>query len=180
MAVERMGVKEAGKLLGLTRNAVTARIRSGKLQGERDNGGKWWVMLDPAEVANDHNRHGNVSDSDTSTVTDNDIEKSAFFAALTAHIDTLKADLAEARAEVARLRPRAEAADRLDAALDALRQQHEDKAAEVDQLRKRLDGTSDDLRQTVAALLAQMAAPPPPAVAERPSLFARLFGARKR
>ncbi|MBS5905134.1 hypothetical protein ACX4MY_00060 [Roseomonas mucosa] len=168
-------MKEAGELLGITRNAVKARITAGKLEGSRDNAGKWWVLIDPSTVANDRPTAVSNSETDISNDSGNDIEKTALFDALTAHIDTLKADLEEARAEIARLRPRAETADRLDAALDALRQQYADKAAEVDQLRKRLDGTSDDLRQAVAAMLAQMATPPPPAVSERPSWLGGWF-----
>ncbi|WP_149541479.1 hypothetical protein [Siccirubricoccus phaeus] len=187
MAVERMGLKEAGELLGITRNAVKARIAAGKLRGERGNlDNKWWVFLDPETIANDKPKGGN----DTSTAgyndTGNDIEKSALLDALTAHIDTLKADLADARAEITRLRPRAEAVDKLQAELDGLRERHADKAAELDRLQKLVEAAGEERRALVADFLAKLNTPPPkppaappPATAERLSWLSRWWGSRK-
>lgn len=53
MPEQRMDLNAAGKLLGVTANAVRARWKKGHLQGDRDNTGKIWVIIDTDKAAND-------------------------------------------------------------------------------------------------------------------------------
>ena len=45
---ERVSLKDAAEMLGLTESGARARFRRGELQGERDNSGKIWVYVAPA------------------------------------------------------------------------------------------------------------------------------------
>lgn len=149
MPEERMGLKEAGRLLGLSANGVRARAAAGKIRHEIDNNRKWWVFLDPSAVANDSSKlrlpkTSNVTSTATSKTIDFEPERRAF----EAHIETLKGEVSGLSAALA----------------DANR---------------RLDLSEEERRKLVASLLEKQGAPAPAAVADRPSWWVRLFGGGK-
>jgi chromosome segregation ATPase len=84
---EAIDVLEAARRLGVTPDAVRARLRRGTLEGYRDNSGNWRVVL---------------NDTTTDTTLDataNTPDQSRLLAAMEDHIETLKGLLA---AEVGR------------------------------------------------------------------------------
>lgn len=184
MTEKRMDLKEAAGLLGISAEAVRARAKAGKLRYEKDNAQKWWVFLDPEQVANDaqnleSNRTLNSGRNLTPKATDFEGEK----AALLGHIQTLKDALAASNAERDRLRDladeRALIAARLEAGLSAMSAKHDGAAALVDDLRRRLDLESDERRKLVADML-ERAAKPEYQAADAPNWFSRWFRSRNR
>jgi hypothetical protein len=138
MPEERLGLKEAGRLLSLSPNGVRARAAAGKIRYEIDNNRKWWVFLDPTAVANDSSKLRvpkalSVTSIATSKPFDFEPERRVF----EAHIETLKGDVCTLTAALA----------------DAHR---------------RLDLSEDERRKLVAALLEKQAAPPPQIAPEPP------------
>lgn len=108
-----MDLKEAGKLLGITANAVRSRAEKGKYPFdnkdkafEKDNQGKWFVFLDPEKIANDP--ASNVASSGSSNGTSKRGSNASKFEgeikALQGHVKTLTEAIGLERAEVARLR----------------------------------------------------------------------------
>lgn len=160
MAEVRMSLQEAGDLLGIASNSVRSRFKAGKIRGERDNAGKIWVWVDP-DHANDR---GSIE-----PISKPSIEGSKPFeiSALEAHVKTLGEQLAIANAELATLRPKAEAAVRLEAENLGLQAQLAIRAEQLDELRKMLADAktahADELRRFLEA----------PRVK---SFFARLIG----
>lgn len=145
MPEQRMDLNAAGELLGVTANAVRARWKKGQLQGERDNAGKIWVMIDVEKAANDRPP---VAPLEPFIEPEMKPSNQGVIEALEGHIESLKGENEALKGAVA----------------DALR---------------RLDLSEDERRKLVAALLEKSAVPAPLAVAERPSLVARLLGALK-
>ena len=97
----RMSLAEAGAVLGIAANSVRSRYKAGKLKGDRDNEGRIWVWLDPANSPSKKPSKNSTSKSSIEPSNQGQIE------ALTAHIETLKEQLASANAELAALRPKA-------------------------------------------------------------------------
>ncbi|WP_131819311.1 hypothetical protein [Sphingomonas jatrophae] len=117
MADIRMSLADAATALGIAPNSVRSRFKAGKLRGERDNQGKLWVWLDdgirPAESSLSNLSKGSIKGFEKRQIE-----------GFEGHIRTLTEQLALAQAELASLRPRASAADRLEgeiAGLEALR-----------------------------------------------------------
>lgn len=184
MPEKRLGLKEAGALLGISAEAVRARAKAGKLRYEKDNAQKWWVFLDPEQVANDaqnleSNRTLNSGRNSTQKANDFEGEK----AALLGHIQTLKDALSASNAERDRLRDladeRALVAVRLEAGLAAMTAQNEAAAALVDDLRRRLDLETDERRKLVADVL-ERANKPENRAADAPNWFSRMIGRIRR
>lgn len=178
-----MDLKEAAGLLGISAEAVRARAKAGKLRYEKDNAQKWWVFLDPEQVANDtqnfgSNRTLNSGRNWTPKATDFEGEK----AALLGHIQTLKDALTASNAERDRLRAladeRALVSARLEAGLAAMTAKHEGATALIDDLRRRLDLETDERRKLVADMLERTAKPENRA-ADAPNWFSRIFLSRK-
>lgn len=180
MPETRMGLKEAGKLLGLSPNGVRARAARHEIRHETDNRGKWWVFLDPDTIANDASKlRPTVSSNVGSTASSKPVDFEAERRALEAHIGTLTTALADARAEIADLKPKAETAARLQAQLDALQARFGDKAGEVEHLRAALSEANEERRKLVADLLEKIDAKAENLPAERPSWLFRLWGRGK-
>jgi len=108
-----MDLKEAGKLLGLTANAVRSRAEKGKYPFEnkdkafeKDNQGKWFVFLDPEKITNDpaSNVASNGTSNGTSRRGSNASKFEGEIKALQGHVKTLSETLGLERAEVTRLR----------------------------------------------------------------------------
>jgi hypothetical protein len=47
--LEKVSLQEAGELLGISPDAVRMRIKRGKMQGEKDEAGRWQVWIDTEE-----------------------------------------------------------------------------------------------------------------------------------
>ena len=47
--LEKISLQEAGELLGISPDAVRMRIKRGKMQGEKDETGRWQVWIDTEE-----------------------------------------------------------------------------------------------------------------------------------
>ena len=177
MGEQRLGLKEAGKLLGLSANGVRARAAAGKLRHEVDNARKWWVFLDPDTIANDGSKlrgqkTSNVTSNLKSQTTDFEPERQA----LKAHIASLSAALSAANAEIDHLRLTAGEVARLKAAFAALEAQHGMAGEEIAALRDRVAGLDVERQRLVADLLARLPALAPPVAAERIGWLRRLFG----
>ena len=146
MAAERMDLKRAGALLGLTPNAVRSRAEKGHIPHEKDNRGKWWVFIDPETAANDRSK---LEVPKTSNGSSNLSSNAAIFEgqikALEGHVETL-------REQVTGLQ------------------------GERDDLRRRLDLSEEERRGLVAALLEKAATPAPPVIAEQPKRWWWPFG----
>lgn len=150
MPETRMDLNEAGQLLGVTANAVRARAKKGKIRYETDNSGKIWVFLDPDTVAPPRPP---LEAPEPSLKDEMKVSNQAVIEALEGHIESLKSENEGLKTALA----------------DALR---------------RLDLSEEERRKLVASLLEKasvpapvpMVVPAPPAVAERPSWFSRLFG----
>lgn len=156
-----MDLKQAGKLLGITPNAVRDRAKKGKhpfdnnaKPFEIDNRSKWWVFLDPDALSASNDTSNGTSNS-TSKRASNEARFEGEIKALQGHVETLTEGLAHERAEVARLRAvEAESVELkvkvagLDAALSAER---------VETARLRLaERDAGDLRVKVAALTGEL------------------------
>lgn len=109
----RMSLADAAAALGIAPNSVRSRFKAGKLRGERDNLGKIWVWLDDAIAP------AGGSISNPSKVSIEPFEQGRF-EALEAHLRTLTEQLSLAQSELASLRLRASAADRLEAEVAGL------------------------------------------------------------
>lgn len=131
MTPARMTLNEAAAVLGIKPQSVRSRFKAGKLKGERDNSGKIWVWLDDTTPANQRGSKEPLQQLATA-----------------GEIEALKGHIATLNAELAVLRPKASAADRLDGEIAALR-------ATVDDLRARLDESGADRRRLTDLLLDQ-------------------------
>lgn len=112
-----MSLADAAAALGIAPNSVRSRFKSGKLRGERDNQGKIWVWLDDA------NPPIEPSKSKPSKPSIEGFEQGQL-KALEDHLRTMTEQLGLAQSELASVRLRASAADRLEAevaGLEALR-----------------------------------------------------------
>lgn len=180
MGEERMGLKEAGKLLGLSPNGVRARAAAGKIRHEIDNARKWWVFLDPATVANPDFK---LRAPKTSSVTSNfDLQTPDFEperAALKAHIGSLSAALEAVNAEVDRLRLEAGEGVNLRTRFAALEARHAGATEEIARLRDQVAGLDAERQKLVADMLARLPVPGSQEAAERGSWLRRLFGKGK-
>lgn len=137
MAEERVSLAEAATLLGIAPNSVRSRFKAGKLRGERDNEQKIWVWIDREKIANDKGSKPPVSkgSKDASKPSIEPSNDSAI-KALEAHVQTLAEQLSLANAELLELRPRAAAADRLEAENGGLRDQLAIRAEQLEELRR--------------------------------------------
>ncbi|MBN9314161.1 MAG: hypothetical protein J0I99_00315 [Devosia sp.] len=171
MAEERMSLAEAGEVLGIAPNSVRSRWKAGKIRGERDNEQKVWVWLDREKAANDKASKPPVSkrSKDTSKPSfEPSIEgsKDKAISALEAHVQTLAEQLSVANAEIDRLRPKAEAADRLEAEGEGLRGQLAIRAEQLEELRRILAEAKTDHAEELRRLMEQP---------RMKGFFARLF-----
>lgn len=146
----RMSLADAAAELGVPVNTLRSRFKAGKIRGERDNTGKLWVWISPS------NQPSKVRTSKLSKLVRNygEIE------ALRGTITLLQQDLEIARAELAGLRPRASAADRL-----------EGQVAEAEQRIADMKQALDHAHDEKMALLNSLSQPP-----ARMSFWHRLFG----
>lgn len=171
MAEERMSLVEAGEVLGIAPNSVRSRWKAGKIRGERDNEQKVWVWIDREKAANDKGSKPPIP-KPSKDVSKPSIEpsiegsKDRAISALEAHIQTLAEQLSVANAEIVRLRPKAEAADRLEAEAEGLRGQLAIRAEQLDELRRVLAEAKDAHAEELKRLMEQ------PRVK---GFFARLF-----
>jgi hypothetical protein len=162
MGEVRMSLADASALLGIAPNSVRSRFKAGKIRGERDNQGKVWVWLDPDDKGS-KSPTSNPSKSPTSKGSNPSIEgfEQGRFEALQAHLRTLTEQLALAQSELALLRPRASAADRLEAEVKGL-----------EALRDEIRADRDHWRGMAEQALADRQQEPEP----RRGLWSRLFG----
>lgn len=154
MADIRMSLADAATALGIAPNSVRSRFKAGKLRGERDNQGKIWVWLGDTVLP---------SEGSKSKASKPSIEgfEQGRFEALEAHLRTLAEQLALAQSELVALRPRASAADRLEA-----------EVAGLEALRDEVRADRDHWRDVAEQALADRREHPEPAR----SLWSRLFG----
>lgn len=146
MATERMDLKKAGAMLGLTPNAVRARAEKGHIPHEKDNRGKWWVFIDPETAANDRSKLEVPKTSNgSSNLSSNDTLFEGQIKALEGHVE-------------------------------ALREQVTGLQGERDDLRRRLDLSEEERRKLVAALIEKTAVPASPVIAEQPKRWWWPFG----
>jgi hypothetical protein len=149
--LERVSLKDAAELLGLTESGARARFRRGELQGERDNTGKIWVYVAPAmQVAVQPAKQPHKS---------SDNEASRELAAV------LKDQLAAITAERDTYRAAANETTRTAAELAGLREQCgqlENQLADVKEQRDRWQREADSWRQQATALLADHRPEPVP------------------
>lgn len=179
MVEKRMGLREAGALLGITAEAVRARAKSGKLRYEKDNAQKWWVFLDPEQVANDdQNLESKKPLISSPNVTPKAVDFEGERAALLGHIKALETALADSVAERDRLRlladERSAIAARLEAGLAAMSAKYEGKSDLVEDLRRRLDQETDERRKLVADMM-ERAVKPENRPADAPNWFRRVI-----
>lgn len=171
MAKVRMSLADAGALLGVAPNSVRSRWKKGQIEGGRDNSGKIWVLLDPAEASTD----GATSKASIEPGSNPSIEGSiepfegfepGLFEAQRAHIGTLSGQLARAAAELEALRPRLLEGERararaagLEALLAAAREEREAERRglerQVEELRGRAERAECKEDEARAALAAQ-------------------------
>lgn len=122
MAEERYSLKAAADLYGVKPNAIRARFKKGQIRGERDNQGRIFVWIDPAQAANDKQpREPSLKPSTRP-------EKSGELKALKDHIETLTNERDRLRAEIDRLRENT--MDRTH--VETLLQVRDDKIAELE------------------------------------------------
>lgn len=128
MAEIRMSLADAATVLGIAPNSVRSRFKAGKLRGERDNQGKIWVWLDDASPS------AEGSKSKPSKPSIEDFEQ-RHIGALEAHLRTVTEQLGIAQAELVSLRPRASAADHLEAEVAGLKALRDEVRADRDHWR---------------------------------------------
>ena len=149
-----MSLADAATALGIAPNSVRSRFKAGKLRGERDNQGKIWVWLrdtaPPFEGSKPKASKPSIEGFEQGR-----------FEALEAHLRTLTEQLALAQSELAALRHRASAADRLEA-----------EVAGLEALRDEVRADRDHWRDVAEQALADRREQPEP----RRSLWSRLFG----
>lgn len=140
MADVRMSLADAASALGIAPNSVRSRFKAGKLRGERDNLGKIWVWLDDSIAP---------AEGSTSNPSKPSIESfgPGRFEALEAHLRTLSEQLALAQSELTSLRPRASAADRLEAEVAGLEALRDEVRADRDHWRGVAEQALADRRQ---------------------------------
>lgn len=146
----RMSLADASATLGVPVNTLRSRFKAGKIRGERDNTGKLWIWISPS------NQPSKVRTSKPSKIVRNDSETEA----LKLTITQLQRDLEIALAELAGLRPRASAADRLEG-------QMAEAEKRIADMKQALDHAHDEKM----ALLNSLSQPP-----ARMSFWHRLFG----
>jgi chromosome segregation ATPase len=139
MAEERVTLAQAAALLGIAPNSVRSRWKAGKIRGERDNEQKIWVWVDREKAANDQGSKS-INSKPSKDTSNPSIEgsKERTISALEAHVETLAQQLALANAELADLRPKAAAADRLKAENEGLSAQLAIRADQLEELRRLL------------------------------------------
>lgn len=145
--LERVSLKDAAELLGLTESGARARFRRGELQGERDNTGKIWVYIAPAiqPAKQPHKTSDNEDNRELVTVLKDQL------AAITAERDTYRAAANEATRTAAELAGLREQCGQL-----------ENQLADVKEQRDRWQGEADSWRQQATALLADHRPEPVP------------------
>jgi hypothetical protein len=152
-----MDLNDAGKLLGITPNAVRHRAKKGQSPFdnkakpyETDNKGKWWVFLDPDRLP-PSNDTSNSSSNSGSKRPSNESKISGEIKALQGHVKTLEEALSIERAETARLRAsEAESVD-LKVRVAGLTEALSMERAEISRLR-RVEVESVDLKVKIASL----------------------------
>ena len=152
MADVRMSLSDAATALGIAPNSVRSRFKAGKLRGERDNQGKIWVWLDNAPQPIE------PSKSKPSKPSIEGFEQGQI-KALEGHLRTVTEQLGLAQAELASVRLRASAADRLEA-----------EVAGLEALRDEVRADRDHWREVAEQALADRRPEP------RRGLWSRLFG----
>ena len=154
MSEVRMSLAEAGELLGIKPNSLRSRFKAGKIQGERDNSGKIWVLLDPEKLANDKGSKRKVSKPSIEPFEANEIK------ALNDHIETLAEQLKISQSEVETLRSKADNATRLEGEANGLK-------AQISLLEEQSKQHREDAKSAIDKLLALQSKPQ--------SLLARIF-----
>lgn len=165
MAKVRMSLKEAGEVLGIKPNSVRSRWKKGNLDGQTDNSGKVWVMIDPDEEA--------LKEGSSRTHSKGSIEgfeTKALEVAFTA----LSEQLETAKAEIDQLRPKAIEATTLraeNAGLKALAEVREavqiKTEAEIEVLKASLERVDAEKSKLMEEILKS-----------KRSLWVRIFGER--
>lgn len=166
-----MSLAEAGALLGMAPNSVRSRWKKGQIEGERDNSGKIWVLLDRAEASTEQAASkasikpgSNPSKGSTAPLIEGFEQE--LFEAQRAHIETLSGELARAVVELEALRPKLLEGERalaraagLEALLAAAREEREAERQgferRVEELRARAERAEGKEDETRAALAAQ-------------------------
>lgn len=163
-----MTLAEAASFLGIAPNTVRSRWKAGKLRGERDNDLKIWVWIDREKAANDKGSKSPFSKG-SKRASKPSIEgfESNAIKALQAHVETLAQQLANANAELAEIRPKAELVTRLEAENSGLRDQLEIRAEQLQELRALLAEAKASHADELKRLMESTAAK---------GFFARLFG----
>lgn len=140
-----MSLADASALLGIASNSVRSRFKAGRIRGERDNQGKVWVWLDPDQEGSKPNpsrpSKSAVSNPSKPATSNPSIEP------FEAHLRTLTEQLALAQAELASLRLRASAADRLEAEVVGLEALRDEVRADRDHWRAIAEQALADRRQ---------------------------------
>ncbi len=64
--LEKISLQEAGELLGISPDAVRMRIKRGKMQGEKDEAGRWqvWIDTEGEQEAEQEPERGSVDEPD--------------------------------------------------------------------------------------------------------------------
>jgi len=195
MPVQTMTLKEAAKVLGVSPDTVRHRYRKGELPGKWDNQGRILVDIDTEAAAG---RKANSGRKSKEFQHGNKVEmqhgNGMEISALGDYVQTLKEELSAARIEADRLRGLAEQlpgekaqAAGLRAEVAELRErlsgtgldrdrERQEAAAQIEDLRRRLDAEGAERRELTAILKDQRAKG---AVGqERRGWFGRMFGAR--
>lgn len=160
---QKFSLDAAGKLLGVSANAVRARAKKNpdKYAIERDNRGKIWVYLDPEIMPI---LKPSKNNSLGSTVDELKVSIGALHrqANLLAEASSLRENLATVESERDRLRERVQAQEAL----------LSDRAEQISYLRSRLDKEGEERRRLAAILTDQSAV--------KPGVDRRVDGARRR
>lgn len=157
---KRISLREAAQHLGLTESGVRARFRKGELNGERDNTGKIWVLIDPAikpvvhPIVHPH--------------------KDSSYEAMRELVTVLKGQLAILTGERDTYRAAANEQTRKAAEITGLERQVAMLESERDDLRRRLDSEGEERRKLTAILTNQQKPEQPPAPSSEPPREGRL------
>lgn len=133
-----MSLADAGKVLGIATNSVRSRWKAGHLRGERDNTGKVWVWIHPAEEVRPSKPAMKASTEGETT-------------ALREHIASLTDQLVQVRAERDHLAVRASDADRLAGEVVGLTALRDELRTDRDMWREQAQELAAAAREVVAS-----------------------------
>lgn len=108
-ALDRLTVTEAATLLGVTRDAIYKRVQRGQIPWDKDNEGRVYVYVDPAEAVEDKSTDANGRSTDTdgksadsSTSTTQAAERDALLEALREQNEMLRTEVEDWKEEARR------------------------------------------------------------------------------